>query len=153
MKLNAVLLLKVAVVAIALAVLTLCAYALPLGIQSDIGGYRYILMGLYVPAIPFFVALYQAMKLLHYIDKNIAFSDLSVESLMNIKYCAIIISALFTVGMPYIYLVAESDDAPGVILIGLIIIGASITIATFAGLLQELLRNAIEMKSENDLTV
>ena len=41
---------------------------------------------MYVAAIPFFVALYQAFKLLSYIDKNQAFSELSVKALKKIKY-------------------------------------------------------------------
>jgi hypothetical protein len=49
--------------------------------------------------------------------------------------------------------VAERDDAPGIILIGLVIIFASMVIGVFAAVLQKLLTNAIEIKSENDLTV
>lgn len=146
--------LRAAVITIGLVVLALCIFVLPAGIQTtNVGGYRPILFGLYVPAIPFFMALYQAMKLLSYIDTNKAFSDLSVKALQTIKYCAITISGLFAAGMPYIYLVADQDDAPGVIVIGLVIMGASAVIATFAGLLQKLLKNAIDIKSENDLTV
>jgi len=116
-------------------------------------GYDPILLGMYVPAIPFFIALYQAWKLLSYIDKNKAFSDLSVKALKNIKYCAITISALYAAGIPYIFYVADKDDAPGVAAMGLVIIFASVVIAAFAALLQKLLQNAIEIKSENDLTV
>ena len=54
--------------------------------------------------------------------------------------------------MPLFYLVAERDDAPGII-IGMIIIFASMVIAVFAAVLQRLLKDAIDIKSENDLTV
>lgn len=146
--------LKGAVVLLALAVLAICIFILPVGIASDnVGGYRYILLGLYVAAIPFFVALYQAMQLLDYIDKNAAFSEQSAKALINIKYCAIIISGLFAAGMPYIYTVAERDDAPGVVLMGLIITFASLVVATFAAVLQKLVQNALTIKTENDLTV
>jgi hypothetical protein len=154
LKHGSTLFLRATVIIIALTVLALCIFALPTGIRTDnVGGYRLILLGMYVPAIPFFIALYQAMNLLSYIDTNKAFSDLSVKALSNIKYCALIISGLFAAGMPYIYIVAERDDAPGVILIGLVITGASLVIAIFAALLQKLLQNAIDIKSENDLTV
>lgn len=146
--------LRGAVVFIGLVVLALCVFALPAGIRTDqVGGYRHILLGLYVPAVPFFVALYQALKLLGYIDRNQAFSDLSVRALKYIKYCALTISGLFLAGMPYVFHVADMDDAPGVVLMGLIIIGASFVIATFAAVLQKLLQNAMDIKSENDLTV
>jgi len=154
MKPRSTLLLKGVVVLIGLIVLAVCIFLLPAGIISDrTGMFRPLLAGLYVPAIPFFVALYQALKLLGHIDKNQAFSQLSVSTLKIIKYCAIIIALLFVAGMPYIFYVGDKDDAPGVILIGLVIIFASFVIATFAALLQKLLKDALDIKSENDLTV
>lgn len=135
-------------------VLALCIFVLPpLIISEKVGGYRPILLGMYVPAIPFFIALYQALNLLSYIDTNKAFSSLSTNALKNIKYCAVAISAMYTLGMPYIYIVAERDDAPGVIATGLVIIFASFVISVFAAVLQKLLQNAMDIKSENDLTV
>lgn len=137
-------------------VLGICLFALPILIKSELRGdfdYGYIFLGLYVTAIPFFFALYQAIKLLNYIDKNEAFSKLSVKALKNIKYSAITISALFAAGMPYIFYVADRDDAPGLAALGFVIIFSSVVIATFAAVLEKLLQNAAEIKSENDLTV
>ena len=108
---------------------------------------------LYVSAIPYFVALFQTMKLLGQIDRNEAFSITSVNALKNIKRCAILISGLFIVDIPFLYRIAEIDDAPGVLLFSLMIIFASIVIAVFAAVLQKLLTSALEMKSENDLTI
>lgn len=146
--------LRLAVLGFAAIIAGLCVFALPAGIMSDkTGMYRWILLGLYVPAIPFFYAIYQTMKLLKYIDKDSAFSDASVQAFGRIKYCGAIIAGLFTLGMPYVYYVADKDDAPGVVALGLVIIGASIAIAVFAAVLQRLLHSAIEFKTENELTV
>jgi hypothetical protein len=148
--------LKLVIFFIGILVLAVCIFALPLGIRSELDGdfdYGAIMVGLYVPAIPFFIALYQAIKLLTYIDKNIAFSDFSIKALKNIKYCAIIISALFALGMPYVFYVAERDDAPGVVALGLVIIASSVVIVVFAAVLQKLIQSGMEIKSENDLTV
>ena len=154
MKRGSTIFLKGVVILIGLIVLALCIFGLPRIIGSiNMGGYDPILLGMYVTAIPFYIALYQALKLLSYIDRNIVFSDLSVKALNYIKYSAITISALYVAGMPYIYYVANEDDAPGVILIGLVIIFASFVIATAAAVFQRLLQNAIDIKSENDLTV
>ena len=108
---------------------------------------------MYVSVIPFFIALYQAFKLLSYIDKNQSFSELSVTSLKKIKFCAITISGLYVVIMPFVFLVADLDDAPGLIIIGMVPVFASMVIAVFAAVLQRLLQEAIHIKSENDLTV
>jgi hypothetical protein len=138
----------------ALAAVAVCTLVLPAGISSDNTGlYRPILIGMYVPAIPFFIALYQGYNLLTYIDHNKAFSQLSVTALKKIKYYGIVISALYAAGMPFIFNAADKDDAPGAILIGLVFMFAPLVIAVFAAVLQKLLQNAIDIKSENDLTV
>ncbi|KGR80976.1 MULTISPECIES: DUF2975 domain-containing protein [Lysinibacillus] len=149
--------LKIAVFLIGIPVLALCVWVVP-RVALDTVEHSPILtivalIGVYATAIAYFVALFTTIKLLSYIDQNIAFSELSVKALIKIKYCAIIISSVYVVGMPLIYYAAEVDDAPGLILIGMVIIFASFVVAVFAAVLQKLLKNAIDIKSENDLTV
>lgn len=151
--------LKVVVFLIGIVVLALCIFGLP-GIASrdaeanpETAYLKYpFLVCAYVLSIPFFVALYQAFKLLTYIDRNKAFSELSVRALRYIKYCAITISVLIVLGIIFVILFIEGDRA-GVIMLGLICTFASSVIATFAAVLQRLLQEAIYIKSENDLTV
>jgi Protein of unknown function (DUF3036). len=152
--------LKAAVIFTGIPVLALCIFLVPriasyaAELYPDFASIESLLfIDLYASAIPFYFALYQAFRLLGYIDKNQAFSELAVRALKNIKSCAIAISGLFALGMPLFYLVAERDDAPGIILIGLVLIFASLAIAVFAAVLQRLLKEAIDIKSENDLTV
>lgn len=116
MKHGSTIFLRAVVVLIGLFILAICVLVLPALIKSELVGdfdYGYIFLGLYVPAVPFFYALYQALRLLNYIDRNSAFSESSVNALKKIKYCALIVSGLFTLGMPYIFYVANKDDAPG----------------------------------------
>jgi hypothetical protein len=152
--------LKAVILLFGIAVLALCVFAVPeianfaAELYPDFAFINaLVFIVLYGSAIPFYIALYQAFRLLGYIDQNQAFSDTSVQVLKNIKYCAIAISCIFVLGMPLFYLMAERDDAPGIIVIGMIIIFASLVIAVFAAVLQKLLNEAIELKSENDLTV
>ncbi len=153
MKTGSTLLLKATLIIIALAVLAFAIFILPIGIKSDQIGYRPVLIGLYLPAIPFHFALYQAFNLLTYIDRNEAFSKLSVQALKKIKYCALAIAAMFLAGMPFIFNIADKDEAPGVVLLGLVVASASIVTATFAAVLQKLMQKGLDLKSENDLTV
>jgi hypothetical protein len=154
------LILKLAVVLIGFPVLALCIFLVPeLGkiaakLLPEFDYIKYLVsIVFYASAIPFYFALYQAFKLLLYIDKNNAFSNLSVIALKKIKHCAITISTLHVLVLPLFYLFADKDDAPGVVLVGLIVPFASMVIAVFAAVLQKLLRNAIDIKSENDLTI
>lgn len=115
--------------------------------------YYPILIWLYAPAIPFFTALYQTLKLLGYIDKKTAFSLLSVKALQKIQYCAIAMSILYLLGMPFVYFSAKVEDAPGLVLLGAAFVCSPLVIATFAAVLQKLLKEAVDMKAENDSTI
>jgi len=53
----------------------------------------------YIGSIPFFVALYQAFKLLGHIRRNEIFSQLSVRALRTIKYCALAIIGFVAVSV------------------------------------------------------
>ena len=95
-----------------------------------------ILTGIYITTIPFYTALYMAFKLLNYIDSGRAFTQPSVTALSKIKLCAFSISGLYVLIMPFIFLLADKDDAPGAILMGLVPIFISAVIAVFAAVLQ-----------------
>lgn len=154
--------LRAAVLAIGTIVLALCIFALPV-MWREVGNdaeykdisyaFRFILAALYLAAIPFFYAVYQALNLLKYIDKNKAFSKLSVGALKRIAWCGVAIAVVFAASEPFLFVWAQHDDAPGIILFGMIVAGASLTISVFAAVLQRLLQNAIAIKKENDLTV
>ncbi|MDQ0724587.1 DUF2975 domain-containing protein [Paenibacillus sp. FSL R5-0623] len=158
MKRGTTIFLKLAVLLIGVPILALCIFGIPWlannPVNPNYAGALYpIVIIMYVSVIPFIVALYQAFRLLSYIDKNEAFSLMSVRSLKTIKYCAIVISSLYFVMLPFLFVVAEKDDAPGLILMGMVPIFASLVIAVFSAVLQRLLQEAIDIKSENDLVV
>lgn len=146
--------LKAVIVGIGLFVLFLCTYVLPTTIGTfDWSGYDPILLGMYIPAIPFYLALYKALRLLQHIEQGAVFSQPAADTLRVIQWCGVSISALYAAGMPYIFYVAEQDDAPGVVAIGLVIIFSSFVIAVAAALFKQLLQRAVDLKTENDLTV
>ncbi len=58
----------------------------------------------YIASIPFFVALYQAFKMLGYAGQNKIFSPAAVKALRTIKYCAIAIIGFVAVGEIFILL-------------------------------------------------
>ena len=107
----------------------------------------------YVASIPFFVALYQAFKLLGYADNDQVFSQSAVRAVRNIKYCAIMIIGFIFLGILYIRLFVHGDDPAGPTGLGIVAIFACIVVATGAAVVERLLQNAVDIKSENDLTV
>ena len=113
----------------------------------------FILYG-YAASIAFFVALYKAIKLLGYIGQNKVFSSNSVKTLKSIKYCAIVLSILIVLAGLYIKLFHNKEDDPaGFLAICIVTTFVSIVVATAAAIFEKLLQNAIDMKSENDLTI
>ena len=108
---------------------------------------------IYLAFVPFFVGLYQAFKLLGYARRNEIFSQRSVRALQIIKYCALT-TAIFILGAEaYIFVfVRGTDDVAGGVMMGAFIILVSAIIATAAAVFERVLENAVEIKSENDLT-
>lgn len=162
MKKSSILFLKIVVFIIGTPVLTLCIFWLPWIATKDAAAHpetSYLqypfLIGAYITVTPFFIALYQSLKLLSYIDQNKVFSALSVRALKYIKYCAITISTLIVVGIisGFILIAGEGEDITGFISLGLMLTFASMVIAVFAAVLQRLLQKVINIKSENDLIV
>ncbi len=107
----------------------------------------------YVTSIAFFVALYQTLKLLRCIGRDEVFSEASVRALRIIKYCAIAIAASIGGAVAYLFIARPGDDIAGGVAMGLVLTFISVVVATAAAVFERLLQNAVDMKSENDLTV
>jgi len=106
----------------------------------------------YIGSIPFFVALYQAFKLLGYIRRNEIFSQRSVRALRTIKYCALAIIGFVAVSVIFM-ISGDRDDRPAGVFMRILITFPSIVIGTAAAVFERILQNAVDIKSENDLTV
>jgi hypothetical protein len=114
----------------------------------------------YVASIPFFVALYQAVKVLGYAGQNKVFSQAAVNALRTIKYCALITAGAIVAADAFLMIHARlypelgAQDGPeGAVVLGVVATFASIVIATAAAMFERILQNAVDIKSENDLTV
>ena len=153
MKYGSTIILRIVISALGLIAIAITLVTLSMLVRGQVGLYAPMLFGAYVSVVPFLIALYQTWKLLGYIDKNKAFSVAAVKSLKNIKYAALIFGALYIVVMPFIYWAAQYDDAPGVIVMGLALAGGAFVVATSAAVGQKLSQSAVDIKSENDLTV
>lgn len=119
----------------------------------DIYTDKLILYG-YLTSIPFFVGLYKAFRLLNYIGQNKVFTLKAVGALKDIKYCAIILSTLIVGAGIFIKFTHHKEDDPaGFIAMCIVTTFAAIVVGTAAAIFEKLLQNAVDMKSENDLTI
>ncbi len=106
----------------------------------------------FIGSIPFFAALYHAFKVLGYIRQNKTFSQATVNSLRTIKYCAlaligfVAVSVIFMIG-------GDREDRPGGLFMRILVAFPSVVVATAAAISERILQNAVDIKSENDLTI
>jgi len=105
----------------------------------------------YVGSIPFFVALYQAFKVLGYAAQNKIFSQEAVKALRTIKLCAVVLIGFVAVSV--IFMSGDRDDRPAGVFMRILIAFPSLVVATAAAIFERILQNAVDLKSENDLTV
>ncbi len=108
---------------------------------------------IYIGSIPFFVGLYQAFKLLNFIEANKAFSQGAVNLLKNMKFASLSLIGFIALAVFYIRFFAHGDDPAGPTMLGILASFAVAVIATATAIFQKLLQNAVDLKSENDLTV
>ena len=106
----------------------------------------------YLGFVPFFVGLYHAFKLLGYIGRNDIFSPRAVRAVRAIKVCALVMLGFVAVSVVFMIHGDPEDRPPGLflrLLFGL----PCLVVATTAAVCERILRKAVELKSENDLTV
>ena len=75
---------------------------------------------IYMASIPFFVALYQAFKLLRLIDANKAFSQDAVNTVKNMKFASLSLIGFIALAVLYIRLFAHGDDPAGPTMLGIL---------------------------------
>ena len=107
----------------------------------------------YTASIPFFFALYQAFKILGYIGENKTFSQATVKAIRTIKYCARTLVGFVVAAEAYLFIVRPEDDIAGGVFMGLLMIFGFGVMAISSAMFEQILQNAVDTKSENDLRV
>jgi|SRR3989344_1653049 len=118
------------------------------------------LVYMYIGSIPFFVGLYQAIKVLRYTGQNKIFSQAAVTALQTIKYCALATAGFIVAADAFLMIHARlypelgaTDGPEGAVALGIVATFASIVVATAAAMFERILQKAVDIKSENDLVV
>jgi len=75
-----------------------------------------------------------------------------VKAVRTIKYCALAMIGFVAVSVIFM-MSADRDDRPAGLFMRILIAFPSIVVATAAAMFERVLQNAVDLKSENDLTV
>lgn len=115
---------------------------------------------IYLASIAFFVGLYQAIKILGCVGSNTVISQRAVDALRKIKYCALTTAGAIVTADVFLMIharlypeVGATDGPEGAIMLGSIAAFLSVVIAAAVAVFERTLQNAVDLKSENDLTV
>jgi len=106
----------------------------------------------YVASSALFIALYQAFKVLGYVGQDKMLSPDAVRRLRTIRRCAMIIIG-FVAGAELFIVLQNADDPQGGFAMGVFIAFISAVVVTVTSVLERTLQNAVDIKSEHDLTV
>jgi hypothetical protein len=105
-----------------------------------------VLAYVYIASIPFFVALYQAFKVLGYVRQDKTFSPATVNALRMTKNCAIAIIGFVAVSAIFIMFADDDDGPPGVVMRILVTFGSSV-IAAAAAMFERIVQDALDIKT------
>lgn len=110
-------------------------------------------LGLYSVGILGILVVAWVYRILRLIDQDDPFSQQALKLVMGIKNMMLGIFLALSITLPMFYHIADVEDAPGVVLIGVGLAAIPLAGVTFVATVEKLLERVIHMKLENDLTV
>lgn len=124
--------------------LFLCIYFFPkiviegIDLSSPYAPYMIVIMiSVYFISVPYSYAFYITYKLLCLIEKREFFTKESEANLTKINKLAYLAAVFFTIDLPFVYILADMDDAPGLVMVGLFLTIFSLAIGVFASVLKK----------------
>lgn len=110
-------------------------------------------LGLYSAGILGILVVAWVYRILRLIDQDNPFSQQALKLVMGIKNMMLGIFLALSITLPMFYHIADVEDAPGVVIIGVGLAAIPLAGVTFVATVEKLLERVIHMKLENDLTV
>ena len=145
---------KILLILIAAFILTLSIIGLIMIIRVPVNPtYRYILypilIAIYLSSILIYLSFYQTWIFLTYIEKDQIFMTSSISCMHQIKIYGLIFSAIYIIALPFFYLLANADDAPGVIFVGMTPLVLGILVYLFADIFKKIIQKGMHIQSIN----
>lgn len=103
-----------------------------------------VICSFYLMLVPFLLILRNIYKIILNIETNKYYSEETAYHYQMITKFSFIITFLFVVDLPFVYLFVEIEDAPGILFMALIITGAAFTFGVFSSVLKSLLKERKE---------
>ncbi|MGX8796782.1 DUF2975 domain-containing protein [Fusibacter sp. JL298sf-3] len=110
-----------------------------------------VLIFVYATLVPFLWVLFSGHQLLGLIDKKQAFSRQALTHLRAIEYAAFFVSAWYVFGAVLMFV--QNALHPAVLIIGVSVVFAALCVGFFADVLHSILKTALALQEESDLTI
>lgn len=88
---------------------------------------------LYVTMLPFYRAIYYTIQGLEQLKQGQGCD----EQLVRVKQSATVVAILYVLALPGAYYIAEVNDAPGVIVLSLIVLGITVSVIAASSILRK----------------
>lgn len=102
-----------------------------------------LIIGLYGVIISFLSAVFFAFRLLRLIDRQSVFNTKAVSAITAAKWSCTVMFVSALLWLPFIYSVVQQEDAPGLMLMGLVLIMVPLVIAVFLAIIQRIWQAAV----------
>jgi hypothetical protein len=142
--------LKAALIGLSLPLLFLCFYGLPFVVidtfrqHHEMGEIIYpVVFLLYILSVPYFYVLILGFKLLINFNQGKIFSQNSHEIMKKINFSLIIVSSALIIIQPFLYVMAQREDAPGILLLGLIFTFGAVVLTLFSFLFKFIIASGL----------
>lgn len=100
-----------------------------------------------------FSALFYLYQMVSLIGNEQAFSNQILPLAKKLNQRMVGMAVTFCGILPFVYRVAELDDAPGLIIVGLMIVSIPFSLVVFGKIVEELFKQAVYLKRDQDLTI
>ena len=97
-----------------------------------------LIVFLYVTMLPFYGAIYHTLKGLQHLRRGQPID----QQLVRVKHNAIVLATMYVLALPGAYYLADLNDAPGVILLSLIILGITVAVIAASNVLRTIVRSS-----------
>ena len=83
--------------------------------------------------VPFYGAIYHTLKGLQHLRRGQAID----QQLVRVKHNAIVLAIMYVLALPGAYYLADINDAPGIIVLSLIILGITVAVIATSTILRK----------------
>lgn len=100
-----------------------------------------------------FSALRSLYKMVTLIGHEQAFSNQILPLVVKLNRQILLMAVSFCGILPFVYQITQNEDAPGIMVLGLMLISIPFSLVVFGKIVEELFKQAVNLKKEQDLTI